>query len=83
MEIFLSDKQIPDLETLDDVLLEVLQLEQLRIDMEAIRDDLIHQYRQYQEDDDQQGTNIIHILLVSLTLKNSMKWSLYSQSMTM
>jgi hypothetical protein len=63
----LSDKQIPDLETLDDVLMDVLQLEQLRIDMEAIRDDLIHQYRQYQEgDDDQQGANII-LLLVTLT----------------
>lgn len=62
----MSDKQIPDLETLDDVLVDVLQLEQLRIDMEAIRDDLIHQYRQYQEDDDQQGAIIIQ-LLVTLT----------------
>ena len=57
MEIFLSDKQIPDLETLDDVLLEVLQLEQLRLDMESIRDDLIHQFRQYQEDDEPQGAH--------------------------
>ena len=57
MEIFLSDKQIPDLETMDDVLLEVLQLEQLRLDMESIRDDLIHQYRQYQENEEPQGSN--------------------------
>ena len=53
----MSDKQIPDLETMDDVLLEVLQLEQLRLDMESIRDDLIHQYRQYQEDEEPQGSN--------------------------
>ena len=42
---------------MDDVLLEVLQLEQLRLDMESIRDDLIHQYRQYQEDEEPQGSN--------------------------
>lgn len=39
--MILADKEITDLESLDESLLEILQLEQLRIDMELLRDQII------------------------------------------
>jgi hypothetical protein len=39
--MILSDKEITDLESLDESLLEILQLDQLRIDMELLRDQII------------------------------------------
>lgn len=39
--MLLSDKEITDLETLDAALLEILQLDQLRMDMEQLRDELV------------------------------------------
>lgn len=39
--MLLSDKEITDLETLDAALLEILQLDQLRTDMEQLRDELV------------------------------------------
>lgn len=42
--MLLSDKELNDLESLDECLLEILKLDQLRIDMEAARDDLLQEY---------------------------------------
>ena len=39
--MILTDREITDLESLDESLLEILQLEQLRVDMEEMRDQLI------------------------------------------
>ncbi len=39
--MILADKEITDLESLDESLLEILVLEQLRVDMELLRDQLI------------------------------------------
>jgi hypothetical protein len=39
--MILSDREITDLESLDESLLEILQLEQLRSDMEMLRDQII------------------------------------------
>ncbi len=39
--MILSDREINDLEALDESLLEILQLEQLRYDMELLRDQII------------------------------------------
>lgn len=39
--MLLADKEITDLETLDAALLEILQLDQLREDMEELRDSLV------------------------------------------
>ncbi len=39
--MILADKEIADLESLDESLLEILQLDQLRIDMELFRDQII------------------------------------------
>jgi hypothetical protein len=41
VSLFLEDKDISTLETLDDALLEILQLDQLRVDMEALRDEIV------------------------------------------
>ena len=39
------------MQAFDGILFDILQLNQLRVDMEAIRDDLVVQYRQYCDDD--------------------------------
>ncbi len=39
--MLLEDKQITDLESLDAALLEILQLDELRVDMEELRDSLV------------------------------------------
>lgn len=39
--MLLADKEITDLESLDAALLEILQLDQLRLDMEELRDSLL------------------------------------------
>lgn len=39
--MLLADKEITDLESLDAALLEILQLDELRSDMEQMRDELV------------------------------------------
>jgi hypothetical protein len=39
--MLLSDKEITDLESLDAALLEILQLDELRSDMEQMREELV------------------------------------------
>jgi hypothetical protein len=39
--MLLSDKEIVDIDSLDLALLEILQLEQLRVDMDQMRDELV------------------------------------------
>jgi hypothetical protein len=39
--MLLADKEISDLESLDAALLEILQLDELRVDMEEMRDSLV------------------------------------------
>ena len=41
MTIYLEDKQFSDLDTLDNFLVDFLGLEQLRLDMEGTRDELV------------------------------------------
>lgn len=47
----MSDKTYEDLDSFDAILLDILRLDQLKVDMEAILDDLIVQYRKYCEED--------------------------------
>eukprot|EP01038_Epipyxis_sp_PR26KG_P010908 gene10908-14646_t len=44
VNIYLSDKTIDDIDALDDNLLDLLQQDQLRIDMESIRDEIIEHF---------------------------------------
>jgi hypothetical protein len=57
VNIYLSDKRVTDVDSLDLLLVDFLGLEQLRLDMEATRDELVEalmgQHIQY--DDQQQG----------------------------
>lgn len=46
MQIFLQDKDIPDLASLDAILRDFLSLEALRSDMESFRDEIIEYYMQ-------------------------------------
>lgn len=39
--MFLADRQIADLDSLDASLLEILQLEDLRVDMEYLREEIL------------------------------------------
>ncbi len=54
VNIYLSDKRITDVDSLDNYLVEFLGLEQLRLDMESTRDDLMEHlmadHMQYEED---------------------------------
>jgi hypothetical protein len=57
VNIYLSDKHITDVDSLDALLVDFLGLEQLRVDLEATRDELVEammgQHIQY--DDEQQA----------------------------
>jgi hypothetical protein len=44
VEIYLSDKDVSDLDGLDAVLTEFLSLPELRADMESFRDEIMHYY---------------------------------------
>ena len=46
MQIFLQDKDIPDLASLDAILRDFLSLDALRSDMESFRDEIIEYYMQ-------------------------------------
>lgn len=46
VQIYLSDKQLPDLDALDAHLREFLSLAELRADMESFRDEIIEYYLQ-------------------------------------
>jgi hypothetical protein len=43
VNMMLQDKEVHDLESLDSALLEILQLDELRLDMEGMRDDIVQQ----------------------------------------
>lgn len=58
MQIFLNDKNIADIRSFDEQLVDFLQLDELRMDMESSRDDITTYYReQFMPQEGEEDTN--------------------------